>query len=199
MCLSSFLVVPSGTRKCYKVSPEPFLFQAEQPKLFQPGTIMEMIQSFDHLRESPLDLLQFHILRTGCISWLSWTLHEFHTVPPLKPVMFPVDGIPSLWSLDCTTQFSVTSRLAEGTLNPCHQQRYQTAPVPTPISKECHLSLVSTWTLTCWQQLLEWNHPPIPNPLSAPSVSLPERQECHVGQCQMLWTNPGSCPFLPML
>lgn len=75
--LSNYLVAPSGARKCRKVSPEPSLFQAEQPKLFQPGTMREMLQSSDHLHESPLDLLQFHILGSGCSSWLCWALHEF--------------------------------------------------------------------------------------------------------------------------
>lgn len=39
MTLSCCLVAPLGARKWYKGSPEPFLFQTEQPKLFKPGTM----------------------------------------------------------------------------------------------------------------------------------------------------------------
>ncbi|KAK4827794.1 hypothetical protein QYF61_021747 [Mycteria americana] len=45
-------------------------------------------------------------------------LHEACTGPSLKPVKVPLDGIPSLQSIDCTTQLGVVSKLAEGALNP---------------------------------------------------------------------------------
>ncbi|KAK4808881.1 hypothetical protein QYF61_007996 [Mycteria americana] len=45
-------------------------------------------------------------------------LHEVRTGPPLKPVQVPLDGIPSLQRVDCTTQLGVVGKLAEGALNP---------------------------------------------------------------------------------
>lgn len=45
-------------------------------------------------------------------------LHEVHTGSPLKPLKVPVDGISSLQCSDCTTQFGVIGRLAEGALDP---------------------------------------------------------------------------------
>ena len=39
-------------------------------------------------------------------------LHEVCMRPPLKPVKVPLDGIPSLQRVDCTTQLGV-SELAE--------------------------------------------------------------------------------------
>jgi len=44
--------------------------------------------------------------------------HEVHTGPPLKPVKLPLDGIPSLQSVDHTTQLGVISKIAEHALNP---------------------------------------------------------------------------------
>ncbi|KAK4827563.1 hypothetical protein QYF61_019187 [Mycteria americana] len=44
-------------------------------------------------------------------------LHEVHTGPPLKPVRVPLDGIPPLQHVDCTTQLGVVGKLAEGALN----------------------------------------------------------------------------------
>jgi len=38
--------------------------------------------------------------------------------PQLKPVQVSLDGIPSLKHVDCTTQFGVICKLAEGALNP---------------------------------------------------------------------------------
>ena len=43
---------------------------------------------------------------------------EVHTGPPLKLVQAPLDGIPSLQCVNCTTQPGVISELAEGALNP---------------------------------------------------------------------------------
>jgi len=45
-------------------------------------------------------------------------LHEVRTGPPLEPVRVPLDGIPSLQRVDCTTQLGVVSKLAEGALDP---------------------------------------------------------------------------------
>jgi len=44
--------------------------------------------------------------------------HEVRTEPPIQPVKVPLDGIPSLQCVDGTTQLGVTSKLAEGALNP---------------------------------------------------------------------------------
>ncbi|KAK4808149.1 hypothetical protein QYF61_000129 [Mycteria americana] len=57
-------------------------------------------------------------------------LHDVCTGPPLKPVKVPLDGIPSLQCVDCTTQLGVVSKLAEGALNP-------TAPVTDKDVKRC--------------------------------------------------------------
>ena len=40
--------------------------------------------------------------------------HKIHTGPLLEVVQVPLDGIPSFWCANCTTQFGVICRLAEG-------------------------------------------------------------------------------------
>ncbi|KAK4831337.1 hypothetical protein QYF61_017468 [Mycteria americana] len=45
-------------------------------------------------------------------------LHEVRTGPPLKPVRVPLEGIPSLWHVNSTTQLGDIGKLAEGALNP---------------------------------------------------------------------------------
>jgi len=45
-------------------------------------------------------------------------LHVVHSGPPLQPVKVPLDGVPSLQSVNPTTQLGVVSRLAEGALSP---------------------------------------------------------------------------------
>jgi len=44
-------------------------------------------------------------------------LHLFYTGPPLEPVKVPLDGIPSLLSVNCTTPFGVIHKVTEGALN----------------------------------------------------------------------------------
>ena len=44
--------------------------------------------------------------------------HEVHVGPPLKPVKVPLDGIPSLKCVNCTTQCGVICKLAEGAVDP---------------------------------------------------------------------------------
>jgi len=44
--------------------------------------------------------------------------HQVCTGSPLKPIKVPLDGIPSLQHIDCTTQLAVIGKLAEGALNP---------------------------------------------------------------------------------
>ncbi|KAK4828658.1 hypothetical protein QYF61_000376 [Mycteria americana] len=45
-------------------------------------------------------------------------LHEVHTGPLLELVQVPLDSIPSLQHVECTTQLGVICKLAEGALNP---------------------------------------------------------------------------------
>ncbi|KAJ7419046.1 hypothetical protein WISP_56501 [Willisornis vidua] len=45
-------------------------------------------------------------------------LHEVCMGPPPKPVKVPLDGIPSLHCVNCTTQFGVIGKPAEGALHP---------------------------------------------------------------------------------
>ncbi|TRZ21715.1 hypothetical protein HGM15179_005384 [Zosterops borbonicus] len=52
--------------------------------------------------------LAFHIVE----------LHEVHTDPPLKHVRVPLDGIPSLQSVDCLTEHGAICKFAEAALNP---------------------------------------------------------------------------------
>jgi len=42
--------------------------------------------------------------------------HEVHTGPLLELVLVPLDGIPSFWCVNCTTQLAVICKLAEGAL-----------------------------------------------------------------------------------
>ena len=52
-------------------------------------------------------------------------LHEVGTGPPLKPVQVPLDSIPSLRCVNCTTQLVVNCKLAEGALNPTIHVTYK--------------------------------------------------------------------------
>ena len=45
-------------------------------------------------------------------------LHEVYVGPLLELVQVPLDGIPSLKCVNCTTQLGVVDKLAEGALNP---------------------------------------------------------------------------------
>ncbi|KAK4810921.1 hypothetical protein QYF61_013329 [Mycteria americana] len=58
-------------------------------------------------------LTQVQALALGLVE-----LHEVHMGPLLKPVQVPLDGIPSLQQINCTTQLGVIRKLAEGALNP---------------------------------------------------------------------------------
>jgi len=44
--------------------------------------------------------------------------HEGHTGPLLELSQVPLDGIPSLWCVNRTTQLGVICKLAEGALDP---------------------------------------------------------------------------------
>jgi len=43
--------------------------------------------------------------------------HEVHAGPVLQLVQVPLDGIPSLWCVNCTTLLGVICKLAEGALD----------------------------------------------------------------------------------
>jgi len=43
--------------------------------------------------------------------------HDVHIGPFLKLVQGPLDGIPSFWCVNCTTQLGVICKLAEGALD----------------------------------------------------------------------------------
>jgi len=44
--------------------------------------------------------------------------HELHQDPTFKFVKVSLDGIPTFCYINCTDQFGVTGKLAEGALNP---------------------------------------------------------------------------------
>ncbi|KAK4824941.1 hypothetical protein QYF61_021561 [Mycteria americana] len=58
-------------------------------------------------------LIQVQNLALGFVE-----LHAVCTGPLLKPVKVPLDGIPSLQRIDCTTQLGVIHKLAEAALGP---------------------------------------------------------------------------------
>lgn len=53
------------------------------------------------------------------MSTLIFGLYVNCPVPSLKCVQAPMEGIPSLQHVKCTTQLCVVSRLAQGALDPC--------------------------------------------------------------------------------
>jgi len=63
--------------------------------------------------------------------------------PLLELVQMPLDGIPSLRRVDCTTQLGVICKLAEGAPD---LAVYVTDEVQT--LEGYHSSLISTWTLS---------------------------------------------------
>ncbi|KAK4811172.1 hypothetical protein QYF61_019803 [Mycteria americana] len=87
-------------------------------------------------------------------------LQEVPMGPLLKPVQVPLDGIPSLKRINCTTQLGVICKLAEGALS------------PTVYTPEGHHSLlVSTLShraIDC--NSLDAAIEPIPYPSNSPSV-----------------------------
>ncbi|KAK4821554.1 hypothetical protein QYF61_022214 [Mycteria americana] len=80
--------------------------EAEQPQLSQPVLVGEVLQPSDHFCGPPLDpLQQLHVL-------LALRAPELDTV-----LQIPLDGIPSFWPVNCTTQLGVICKLAEGALD----------------------------------------------------------------------------------
>jgi len=45
-------------------------------------------------------------------------LHQVHVDLLFKPIKVPLDGIPSHWCINCTTQLAVICKLVEGALKP---------------------------------------------------------------------------------
>jgi len=69
-------------------------------------------------------------------------LHEVGMGLPLKPAYVPLDSIPSLQCVNCTTQLDVICKLAEGALDPLSMLPAKIFSITSP--EECHLSPVST-------------------------------------------------------
>ncbi|KAK4827398.1 LOW QUALITY PROTEIN: hypothetical protein QYF61_017803 [Mycteria americana] len=104
--------------------------------------------------------------------------HEVHTGPLLQLVQVPLDGIPSLRHVNCTTQLGVICKLAEGALDPIvnvtdediKQHWSQYGPLRNTTSVD-HFPLDVTIQ-------------PIPHPLNSPpikSLSLQFRKKDVVG------------------
>ena len=52
-------------------------------------------------------------------------LHKVGMGPPRQPAQFPLDSIPSLWCVNCTTQRGVICKLAEKALDPTVHVTYK--------------------------------------------------------------------------
>jgi len=84
---------------------------------------------------------QMHDLALGLVE-----PHEIHTSSLLQLVQVPLDGIPSFWCVDCSTQLGVICNLAEGALDPTvyvidnniKQHWFQQGPLR---GTSCHLFL----------------------------------------------------------
>ncbi|KAK4824302.1 hypothetical protein QYF61_013047, partial [Mycteria americana] len=81
------------------------------PKSFCTGLLS--IHSFPSLLTLGIALTQVQDLALGLVE-----LHGVRMGPLLKPVKVPLDGIPSLKRINCTTQLGLICKLAEGALNP---------------------------------------------------------------------------------
>jgi len=100
-------------------------------------------------------------------------LHAVHTGPPLQPVKVPLNGIPSLQSVNHTTQLGVIGKLAEGALGPTvhvtnkdieqHQPQYRPLRHTTR-----HWSPPGHQAIDC--NSLSASIEPVPYPTSGPAV-----------------------------
>lgn len=104
--------------------------------------------------------LTLNISRDGCqdpgagpYTWPCWA--SWGALGP-KPVKVPVGSLPSSTSQLVSPANVLRVHSIHG---PCHWQRGQTASVPKLTPEEHHSPLVSIWTLSCWPQLLESDHP----------------------------------------
>ena len=78
-------------------------------------------------------------------------LHEVGRGSPLKLVQVPLNSIPSLYCVNCTTQLCVVCKLAEGALHPTIHVTYKNVKLhwsQTLVPEECHSLPVSTCTLS---------------------------------------------------
>jgi len=91
---------------------------------------------------------------------LHLALFSFMMFPLLQPVKVPLDGIPSLQCVNCTTQLGGISKLAEGAPNPTirvadkdvKQCRSWYWPLGIPLITGLHLD-VKLLTTSLWVQL----------------------------------------------
>lgn len=88
------------------------LFVHKQPKVLLPKASLAPF-SVQPVLVLGIALTQVQDLALGLVE-----LHKIHTGPPFKPVHVPLDAIPSVLHVDCTTQLGVVSKIAEGALNP---------------------------------------------------------------------------------
>ncbi|KAJ7415259.1 hypothetical protein WISP_78996 [Willisornis vidua] len=110
--------VASGLRETITESPS-----SSWPSLdsFQQISVLPMLRTTKLDAElQPLDMLIPGVALTQVqdLAFGLAELHEVWTGPAFQPVQMPLDGIPSLQCVNCTTQFGVISELAEGTLDP---------------------------------------------------------------------------------
>ncbi|KAK4824889.1 hypothetical protein QYF61_021129 [Mycteria americana] len=82
------------------------------PKSFSAG-LLSIPASPQSVQILVIALTQVQDLALGLVE-----LHEVHRGPLLKLVKVPLDGIPSLKGISCTTRLGVICKLAEGALNP---------------------------------------------------------------------------------
>jgi len=67
--------------------------------------------------------------------------------PLLKLVQVPLDGIPSFWCVNCTTQLGVICKLAEGALGLTKSlMKMLNSAGPSKDPEGHHLSPASIWT-----------------------------------------------------
>lgn len=93
-----------GAKRCYEVSLEPSLLQAEQTQLFQPVSTGEVLQASDHLHRPPLDSRYppcIWFLSRAVVVWLC--LH--HWKRSLSFVVIPKNQLPLWASAACVCLF----------------------------------------------------------------------------------------------
>jgi len=132
--------------------PSPSRQGCYQSILCQPVFVLGI--ALTHVQDLALGLIEVHEVRTG---------------PPVK---VPLDSIPPLQCVDCTTQLGVIGKLAEGALNATdhvtdkdvkqHQPEYQPP-------EECHWSPLGHRAIDC--NSLSVAIQPIPYPPSGPPIN----------------------------
>ena len=140
--------------------PQILLRAALKPFYTQPVSVLWI--GLTQLQDIALGLVEFQELGMG---------------PPLQPTQVPLDGIPSPSTL--TASLSLVSsanllRVHSIPLSMSPTKMLNNTGLSTDL-EECHLSPVSTWTLSCRPQLSEFQHP-------ANAIS----SECSI--CQILFS-----------